>query len=143
MAGTRSWLKYGAIGCGGVIVIAVALVAVIFFTVGRMTAEPERVAREFLAAAAAGDYARAHGHFSVPLKEAQPLEAFSASVKARPSLFDVADTSFTSRSIDEASIAKLEGTATLKAGTTVPVSFSLTRENDAWKLLGYRIGSDD
>ena len=143
MAASRPWLKYLGIGCGGGIVLVAALVAIIFFVVGRATAEPERVVQEFLAAAAAGDYEKAHGYFSAPLKESQPLEALVAAAKARPSLFAVAETSFTSRSIDGSAIATLEGTATLKAGTTVPVSFSLTRENGAWKLLGYHLGSRD
>lgn len=143
MAGTRPWVKWVGLGCGGAIVLGVALVAVIFFTVGKLTEEPERVVRDFLAAAAAGDYAKAHGYFSVPLKEAQPLEAFTAAVRARPSLFDVADVSFNNRSIDGQSIAKFEGTATLEAGTKVPVSFSLSRENGEWRLLAYHVGSTD
>lgn len=142
MAATRPWLKYVAIGCGGLIVLAVALVAAIFFAVGRLTAEPERVVGEFLTATAAGDYAKAHQYFSVPLKEAQPLDAFTASVRARPSLFAVEDTSFSNRSID-LSGAKLEGTATLRSGTKVPVSFSLVQDNGAWRLIAYHVGSKD
>lgn len=142
MSGTRPWLKYVGIGCGGLLVAVVALVGVIFFTVGKLTAEPERVVTEFLAAVSAGDLEKAHGFFSVPLKEAQPLEAFAAAVRARPSLFDVADTSFSSRSIDTAG-AKFEGTATLRAGTEVPVSFSLVQENGAWRLIAYQVGSRD
>jgi hypothetical protein len=112
----------------------------IFFVVRTMTAGPEKTAQSFCAAAAAGDYARAHDHFAVPLKESQPLDVFTAAVQANPSLFRIADTSFTERSIDMAG-AKLAGTATLESGTTVPVSFTLVRENDEWKLMGYNIGS--
>ena len=97
--------------------------------------------REFLDAASAGDYARAHGHFSAPLKEAQPLDAFIAAAKARPSLFDVADTSFTSRSIDTA-VARLEGTLTLRSGTTVPAKFTVAQENGRWVLLAYTLGAE-
>ena len=136
----RPWLKYVGIGCGGLLLLLVAFVAITYFAVTRLTAEPERVAREFLAATAAGDYARAHGHFSAPLKEAQPLDVFTAAVRSRPSLFDVADTSFSSRSIDT-SVAKLEGTVTLKAGTEVPASFSLVQENGRWVLLSYTLGA--
>ncbi|MCX6549606.1 MAG: hypothetical protein NTY02_01130 [Acidobacteria bacterium] len=142
MAGSPSWLKWVGIGCGGVIVLIAALVTVLFFTVKSMTAGPEQVAKDFLAAASAGDYARAHDAFSAPLKESQPLEAFTAAVKARPSLFSVADLSFTDRSIDLAG-AKLAGTATLKSGTQVPVSFTFAKEHDTWKLLSYHIGSQD
>lgn len=136
----RSWLKYVGIGCGGLLLVVVAFVAVTFFAVSRLTAEPERVAREFLDAVAAGDYEQAHAHFSAPLKEAQPLDTFTAAVRARPTMFDVADTSFTSRSIDM-SVAKLEGTVTLRAGTRLPVSFSLVQENGRWVLLAYNLGA--
>ena len=39
--------------------------------------------------------------------------------------------------------ATLAGTATLAAGTEVPVSFTLVREQDTWRLLAYRLGVDD
>ena len=94
---------------------------------------------QFLTAAAAGDYAAAHEFFSAPLKEAQPLEKFTAIATSNPSLFQVKDTTFSDRSVD-LSGAKLAGTATLAAGTEVPASFNLVKENGAWKLLGYRIG---
>ena len=136
----RPWLKYIGIGCGGLLLLVAAFLAVPFLVVGRLNAEPERVVSDFLDAAAAGDYARAHGHFSVPLKEAQPIEAFTAAVNARPSLFAVTSTSFSSRSI-EGGVTRLEGTATLKAGTTVPVSFSLVEENGRWVLLSYTLGA--
>lgn len=133
-------LKHIAIGCGGIVVVVVAVVAVVLFLVTRLTAEPERVAREFVDRAAAGDYAAAHDYFSVPLKESQPLEVFEAAVRANPSLFAVQDLSFNERGIDTSG-ATLSGTATLAAGTEVPVSFHLVQENDAWKLLSYSIGS--
>lgn len=140
MSQPQPWLKWIGLGCGGLILIGVIAGAALFFVVRSMTAGPEEAARAFCAAAAAGDYARAHDFFSVPLKESQPLDAFTAAAKANPSLFRITDTSFTDRSIDMAG-AKLSGTATLEGGTTVPVSFTFARENDAWKLIGYNIGS--
>lgn len=140
MAEKRSWLKWVGIGCGGLVLLAIVAGAGIFFLVRTLTAGPEEVAREFCAAAAAGDYARAHDYFAAPLKESQPLDVFTASVRANPSLFDIVDTSFTDRSIDLAG-AKLAGTATIKAGTTIPVSFTLAREGDEWKLMSYHLGS--
>ena len=113
--------------------------ALMVFVVKRATAGPEEVVHQFLTAAAAGDYAAAHEFFSAPLKEAQPLEKFTAIVTATPSLFQIKDTTFSDRSVD-LSGAKLSGTVTLAAGTQVPASFQLVKENGAWKLLGYRIG---
>jgi len=139
----RPYLKYVGIGCGSLLLIGVVLGAILFFTVRSLTAEPERVAKDFLAAAVAGDHARAHSYFSAPLKDAQPLAAFTAAAKANPSLFDVKDTSFSNRSIDTTSGAKLEGTVTLRAGTHVPISFQLVKENDTWKILAYHIGTKE
>jgi hypothetical protein len=136
----RSWMKWAGIGCAGLILLMMIAGAGLYFAVRSLTAGPEDVARDFCSAAAAGDYGRAHDHFSVPLKERQPLDAFTAAVKATPSLFDIVDTTFTDRSID-LSGAKLAGTVTLRAGTTVPVSFTFVRENDVWKLPAYNIGS--
>lgn len=138
----RPWLKYVGIGCGSLLLAGAVIGAVIFFVVKSLTAEPEREARAFMAAAVAGDYASAHDYFSVPLKETQSLEAFTAAAKANPSLFDVKDVSFSNRSIDAASGATLEGTATLRAGTRVPISFRLVKENDKWKIISYHIGAN-
>lgn len=135
-------LKHIGIGCAGIIVIVAVLVGVIFFVVSRLTAEPERVARAFLEQAAAGNYAAAHEMFAVPLKESQPLAAFEQEARANPSLFAVQEFSFTERSIDLAG-ATLTGTATLQAGTRVPIEFELVQENDQWKLISYSIGSRD
>jgi hypothetical protein len=140
MAERRSWFKWIGIGCGGLVLLGIVLVAVIVFTVRTLTAGPEQVARDFCQAVAAGDYARAHDAFSAPLKESQPLEVLIAAARARPSLFKIVDTSFTDRSIDLTG-AKLAGTATLEAGTTVPVSFTFAKEHDEWKLIAYNIGS--
>jgi hypothetical protein len=132
--------KKVGIGCGVAILGIIAVVGVTFFVVGRMTAEPERVVRDFLSAAAAGDYAKAHDSFAAPLKEQQPLEQFQKTVQETPSLFAIEDVSFNDRSIDTAG-AKMTGTVTLKAGTTIPASFELVKERDAWKLISYHLGT--
>lgn len=142
MTARRPWVKYVAIGCASVMVLVAGFVAVVFFTVSRLTAGPEQVARDFVAATTRGDFAAAHTHFSAPLKDKQPLAALEQAAREAPSLYAVTDLSFTDRSIDMKG-ATLAGTATLAAGTTVPVSFTLVREQDAWRLLAYRFGADD
>jgi len=142
MSQGRPWVKYVALGCGGIIVLVVAFVALTFFAVGRLTAAPEQATREFLAATTRGDFAAAHGYFSTPLKEEQPLAELEAAAAASPSLYKVADVSFTERSIDTTK-ATLKGSARLTAGTEVPVSFTLVREQDTWRLLSYHLGGDD
>ena len=129
-----------AIGCG-VLVLAVCLfIGGLIGFVWWMTSGPEQVVQSFIAAAAAGDYAKAHDHFAAPLKDQQPLEEFRRAIEQTPSLFAITDTSFSDRSID-GSGAKLSGTVTLQAGTKVPASFELVQEGDAWKLIAYHLGS--
>lgn len=76
------------------------------------------------------------------MKDAQPLSELEAAAEANPSLFEVVDTTFTSRSIDATTGAKLEGTATLRAGTRVPMSFHLVKEHESWKILAYKLGTE-
>jgi len=138
----RPWLRWVLLGCGGLLTLLVVFVFVILFVVKQATAAPEEVVQTFLAEAAAGNLEAAHDCFSAPLKEAQPFDQFAAGVNANRHLFDVADTSFSNRSVDMNG-AEFEGTVTLESGTEVPCSFKLVRENEAWKLIAYNIGSGD
>jgi hypothetical protein len=106
----------------------------------KATEGPEETVKSFLSAAADGDYKTAHDHFSRPLKEVQGLEAFEAAVRANESLFQVVETTFNQRSVDPNG-AELSGTLTLRSGTRMAASFKLVKENDAWRLLAYQIGS--
>lgn len=142
MSQARPWVKYVAMACGGLVVVAGALVAVVFFAVSRLTAAPEQVTREFLQATSRGDFTAAHGYFSAPLKDQQPIALLEAAAAATPSMFDVVEVSFHSRAIDT-SKATLAGTARLRAGTEVPASFTLVREQGTWRLLAYHLGADD
>jgi hypothetical protein len=130
------------IGCGGLVVLAVLFVAGLLFVVKQATAAPELVVTTFLSEAAAGNMEAAHDCFSAPLKEVQPFDRFAAGVEANRHLFDVADTSFSERSVDMQG-AKFSGTLTLASGTEVPCSFELVRENGQWKLISYNIGSGE
>jgi hypothetical protein len=134
------WLKWVVLGCFGLILLAGLFGGGIWWGIMKATQGPERVAEAFLAAAAAGDYEKAHSHFSAPLKEVQPLEQFREIASEQPTLFAVADTSFTSRSLNSGT-AELEGTVTLEAGTKLPATFKLVKENGDWKLLAYHLGS--
>jgi hypothetical protein len=129
-----------AIGCAvAVLGLISAAVALIVF-VDRRTAEPEQCVRQFLAAAASGELARAHDYFSAPLQESLPLGQFKENVGRTPELFDVADMSFNRRSISAAG-ARLSGTVTLKTGASVPASFHLVQEDGRWRLFAYSIGA--
>lgn len=136
----RPWLRWVLLGCGGLFALFVVFIVIILVFVKQATAAPEEVVQTFLAEAAAGNLEAAYDRFAVPLKEAQPFDQFVAGVNANRHLFDVADTSFTNRSVDMSG-AEFEGTVTLHSGTEVPCSFKLVRENDTWKLISYNIGS--
>jgi hypothetical protein len=137
----RGWVKWVALGCGLLIVLIGGFAALMVLVVKKATAGPEAVVHEFLSAAASGDYAKAHGYFSAPLKEAQPLDQFREAAQRQASMFKVKDTTFNTRSVDLAG-ARLAGTLTLETGTEVPASFKLVKENGEWRLIGYHIGTD-
>jgi hypothetical protein len=126
-------------GCGCLTLVAVAAGLAMYFGVRAITAGPEQVVQDFLAAAGAGNAVEAHGYFSQPLQAEQPLEELSRVIEERPHLFRVTDTTFTSRSRD-GSRASFSGTVTLERGTRMPASFVLVKENDDWRLLSYEIG---
>jgi hypothetical protein len=130
-------------GCGGLLLAVAIFVAVLFGIVRMATGGVEEVVQDFLAAAARKDYDAAHAHFSAPLKQVQPLETFRASAEANAHLFDVIDTSFSSRSISVTDGAELSGSVTLRSGTKMPASFRLVDEGGKWKLLAYNIGDSD
>ena len=134
--------RIGRLGrrAGIALAVIVALVLGITQVVRMATAGPEKVVHHFLAAVASGDYATAYGDFSAPLKEEQPLDAFTAVARQNATLLRVKETTFNNRSIDNDG-AELAGSVTLESGTRVPASFRLVEESGQWKLLGYHIGS--
>lgn len=135
--------KIIALGCGGLILAGVIFVAVLFGMVKMATSGVEEVVQDFLAATARGDYEAAHAHFSAPLKDVQPLDVFRTMAQENPHLFDVQETTFSTRSVSVTDGAVLAGTVTLRSGTKMPANFRLVEENDTWKLLGYNIGSSE
>jgi hypothetical protein len=137
----RPWVKWVVLGCGLLIALIACFAALMFFVVKKATAGPEATVQGFLSAAGSGDYAKAHGYFSAPLKEAQPLDQFRAAAQRQASMFKVKDTTFNTRSVDLEG-ARLAGTLTLESGTSVPASFKLVKENGEWRLIAYHIGSD-
>ncbi|MGH9364631.1 MAG: hypothetical protein ACRD1B_05120 [Thermoanaerobaculia bacterium] len=136
----KGWLKWVAIGCGGVLVLGALFGVAMFFVVRKATAGPERAVAGFLAAAGSGNYSAAYDYFSAPLKQVQSLDEFTRAAQSQPIFFQVTDTTFSDRSID-LNGARLAGSVTLKSGTKIPASFKLVKENGAWKLISYEIGS--
>lgn len=140
----RKWVKWVLLGCGGAILLIGLVIALsvggLFKAVGKATAEPERVVKEFLAAAAAGDYQAAHNHFSSALKQEQPYDQFVSMAQANQHLFQVTHTKFNNRAFGVAGVT-LGGELTLQSGSKAPAEFKLIQENNQWKLISYNIGS--
>ena len=138
------WARFLALGCGALLLLGsvggTIFVLVVQKGVTMATAGPEETVQGFLAAAAAGDFATAHGHFSEALKAKQPYDQFAAVAGQNQQLFAATDTTFNSRSIDLGG-ARLAGTLTLQDGTELPASFELVQEGGQWRLIAYQIGS--
>ena len=134
----KHWLRWVAMGCGGLIVLIAVAAVLMFVVIKKATAGPEVAVKSFLVEAGAGNYAAAHAYFSTPLKQVQSLEDFTASAKANPALFQVADTTFTDRSVD-LNGAQLSGVLTLKSGTKMPVAsrFATTKPVPAEPVTVY------
>jgi hypothetical protein len=135
-----AWARWLGLGCGALLLLGTVVGSVIFLVVRKATAGPEQTVQAFLAAAGSGDFTTAHGYFSEPLKQQQPLEAFSSVAAANRNLFQVSDTTFNNRSVDMAG-AELSGTVTLTGGTVLPATFRLVRENGQWRLNAYQLGN--
>ena len=132
--------RWIALGCAGLAVAVAAFVAILYFGLRAATAGPEEAVQGFLEAAGAGDYPAAYAYFSAPLRETQTLAEFSAVAHENSLFFQVEETTFNQRSVD-GDRAELTGTVRLAGGGEVPASFRLVKENGAWKLLAYQIGS--
>jgi len=138
----KTWLLWVAGGCGCLVLLAAIFAATLFFGVKAGTAGAETVVKSFLDSAGKGRYVEAYDYFSAPLKATQSLETFRTTASENSHLFQVKDTTFTERSVDLTS-AKLAGSLTLESGTDIPAKFDLVKENDAWRILNYSIGSND
>ncbi|HZI63243.1 MAG TPA: hypothetical protein VFE44_00610 [Thermoanaerobaculia bacterium] len=132
--------KWIALGCVGLALAVAAFVAILYFGLRASTAGPEQAVQGFLKAAGAGDYPAAYAYFSAPLQQSQTLAEFSAAAHENSIFFQVEETTFNQRHADTSGV-ELSGTVRLATGTEVPASFKLVKENGAWKLIGYQIGS--
>lgn len=97
------------------------------------------VIEAFLEAAGDGDWEAAHGHFSGPLREAQPYEEFVSMGEGNAGLFRVEETRLDSSRAEEG--PRYEGTVVLEGGQEIPATFTLVREDGEWRLIAYNLGS--
>src|SRR5262245_39956841 len=87
-----AWARWLGLGCGSFLLFGAVIGSLVFVVVRMGTAGPEKTVKAFLDAAGSGDFTTAHGYFSEPLKQQQPLAAFSSVAAANRNLFQVSDT---------------------------------------------------
>lgn len=95
--------------------------------------------RAFLGAAASGDHRTAHGYCAASLQEALPFEEFAADAASHAGLFRTRELRLTKVRGDRG--PHYRGTLLLESGREVPASFKLLRENGAWRLTAFQMGS--
>jgi hypothetical protein len=88
-----------------------------------------------------GKLDQAHARFSGSYRAEISAEAFAAFVNRHPSLKDNADSTFTSRNVQN-DHAQLKGTLKAGSGATEDVEYRLRKENGAWKIEFMQVGDD-
>ena len=118
----------------GLVVFIVGIVSVALWATSGLDKPVER----HFAAIHAGDLMGAYGELSVAARSATSIDDFKAMLAGMPALTKVTGTSFNSRTIDETQ-GKIEGTLELEGGGKLPITVTLVKENDQWKILSYHV----
>ncbi len=131
----KGWL----IGCGiaGVLGIAVcAGVGVLVYGIFAVTQPVVDASKDFIGLLGEGKVADAYASTAAGFRAQQDEASFAAAVK-QLGLGDIASTTWHNRQIRNQEGAA-DGTATTKAGATMPVSIRLVKEGGAWKVVAVR-----
>lgn len=139
--GSAKWIVAACCGCMALAMLIAGLGGgALFFKIRETLAGYEAEAMTFLEKAAAGDVEGAYGHFGAELQRMQSLEDFTATVEAKPDLFQVASMSLNSVNVDGISgISRVSGTLTSRSGVTRRCEFAFVEEDGARRLVGYHI----
>lgn len=116
------------IALGVFVLFFAAIIGVVFWATGDIV----ETADDFFAAAAEGDYEKAHSLTYQRLQEQGSPEALEQFLTMN-GLHEVTETSWSSRSIEN-SQGRVEGTVTTKSGGTIPLLVEFVSENDEWKI---------
>ncbi len=125
----------------GIVVAAIAVVAVVLtFFVNSATKAPVAASNTFLNAIQAGDASTAYALFSTEAKAAVPSDQFDAVVKQVGPILNAGE-KMTSKKVnastDSASTSEVVYEIPGTDGKTYKFTVSLTKENDAWKVLNF------
>jgi hypothetical protein len=102
---------------------------------------PVEAARAQLKDIAGGDLDAAYARNASSYQSAHPASAFAAFVERHPGLKRNTDSSFNTRTVDDAK-AKLSGTVS-HAGGTETVVYDLVKEGDAWKVADLEVDGEE
>jgi len=125
------WQRF-LIGLGAVLVAVAGLFALVW----RMTAGIAATADEFFIALKAQDFAKAKTYLAEDFRAATSDEDLRNFV-TRSALSNYASASWSTRSIQN-STGTLEGVVETTSGGSIPMSISLVREHDDWKIYTLR-----
>ncbi|WP_128892602.1 hypothetical protein [Erythrobacter sp. HKB08] len=123
----KTWHKV-VLGIGAGIAVIALLVGAIFWATSGVT----DAADEFFAAAGEGDYEAAHALTSKDLQRTLSAEGLQQYLE-RNGLDEVTDTSWSSRSIEN-DIGTVEGSVTTASGAKIPITLSLVKEGEDWRI---------
>lgn len=138
-------LKYVAIGCVGLILLAVCAFGGCMLmgggaamgVLGAVSAPAEQT-KGFFADLRARNYPGAHARMSATYQMSHPLATFQQSVEAMPALTQQTDDTISSRNVMNAT-ATMSGSLTTPQGS-VPVVVTLTQSGAAWQIDSVVVG---
>lgn len=122
---------------GGLAAIVMLGVGVFSF-VWNITGPLVETAERHVQAMANGDIAAARDEFSLSLMDEVSADRL-AEMAAGLNLGGDAEVSFSNRSISGGQ-GQLNGTVTGADGRVIPVRFTLVKERDAWRIIGFNYG---
>jgi type II secretory pathway pseudopilin PulG len=134
-------LFWSALGCGGVLLVALVIVGVVVGGAFYQSRGAVEAVRTQLQDIKAGNLGAAFARTAASYQAAHTLVAFSAFVERHPGLKDNTDSTFTNRSVEN-DTATLTGTLA-HGGGTESVTYKLVKESQEWRISGIAVGGDE
>jgi len=138
----RSPVFWVLTGCGGCLLAVVLFAAAIGGGIWMMTQGPAEDARAQLQRIGAGDLDAAYAELAESYQARLSPEQFQALVAAHPALAGYAESTFSSRSIQN-DTARISGSLSSTGGGVEPVVIELVKERGQWRISSIRFGVDD
>jgi hypothetical protein len=130
-------------GCGGCLLLVVLLFAAIGGGVFYATRGPVEAVRAQLAEIRGGRLDAAYDHYlSASYRARVSREQFAELIARHPALKSNADSTFTSRHIEN-DTARVSGSLTGSGGEKEPVAYGLVKEGGGWKIASIRFEMEE